>query len=335
MIMHIRTSLLIVLLVLGASTHLAAQILPAFGEDRAGTSAFQFLKIPVDPRGTALGETAVSNANDASALFWNPALAAQGGRTEVGVASAAYFADVALHYVAGYSRVGPVTLGLSLQALDSGDMPVTTEFSGPEGTGETFRLVDIAAGLTVAQALTDLFSYGVTAKYVREGVAGVTTQAGLLDMGVFYKVGDTGVQLGVAIRNFGFQSIPSGSIERTTIDGPATEIVFDGAEPPTTFMLGASYRPFAVGQHDLVLSGQLTNPNDNAERYNVGAEYTWNNLLSLRAGYRFGVDEASLPSVGAGLLVPGIGPGLRIDYGFNKLERLGAVHRVGINLRLD
>ena len=88
-------------------------------------------------------------------------------------------------------------------------------------------------------------------------------------------------------------------------------------------------------EHDLVLSGQLTNPNDNAERYNVGAEYTWNNLLSLRAGYRFGVDEATLPSVGAGLLVPGIGPGLRIDYGFTNLERLGSVHRVGINLRLD
>ncbi len=314
----------------------AAQILPSFGGDRAGTSAFQFLKIPVDPRGAALGETAVSNANDASALFWNPALAAQGGRTEVGLASAMYFADVALHYAAGYTRVGPITLGVSIQALDSGEMPVTTEFSGPEGTGETFRLVDLAVGLTVSQALTDLFSYGVTAKYVRESVAGVSTKTGLLDLGVFYKIGDTGVQLGVAIRNFGFETTPGGSISRTTLDGQTIVTVFDGAEPPTTFMLGASYRPFAsTGQHDLVLSGQLTNPNDNAERYNVGAEYTWNNLLSLRAGYRFGVDEATLPSVGAGLLVPGIGPGLRIDYGFTNLERLGSVHRVGINLRLE
>lgn len=328
--------LITILLLLAGAVSARAQILPAFGEDRAGTSAFQFLKIPVDPRGAALGETSVSNAGDASALFWNPALAAQGGRTEVGVASAAYFADVALHYVAGYSQVGPVTLGVSLQALDSGDMPVTTEFSGPEGTGETFRLVDVAAGLTVSQALTDLFSYGVTAKYVRESVAGVSTQAGLLDLGVFYKIGETGVQLGVAIRNFGFESNPSGSIDRITLEGPTTETVFNGAEPPTTFMLGASYRPFAQsGRHDLVLSGQLTNPNDNAERYNIGAEYTWNDLLSLRAGYRFGVDEARLPSVGAGLLVPGIGPGVRIDYGFTNLERLGSVHRVGINLSFE
>ena len=254
----------------------------------------------------------------------------------MGLASAAYFADVALHYAAGYSRVGPVTVGVSLQALDSGEMPVTTEFSGPEGTGETFRLVDLAAGLTVSQALTDLFSYGVTAKYVRESAAGVSTQAGLVDLGVFYKIGETGVQLGVAIRNFGFESSPSGSIDRTTLGGTVTETVFEGAEPPTTFLLGATYRPFrATGQHDVVISGQLTNPNDNAERYNLGVEYTWNDLLALRAGYRFGADEALLPSVGAGLVVPGIGPEVRIDYGFTHLERLGSVHRVGVNVGLN
>ena len=324
------------LLLLGLTATAHAQVIPAFGEDRAGTSGFQFLKIPVDARGAALGETVVATADDASALFWNPALAARGGQTEVGLATAAYFADVSLHYAAGYSRVGPVTIGLSLQALDSGEMPVTTEFSGPAGTGETFRLVDVAAGVTVAQALTDLFAYGVTAKYVREGVADVTTQVGLLDLGVAYRVGDTGVQLGVAIRNFGFSTDPSGEIERTTLEGPLMETAFDGSDPPTTFLLGASYRPFqTLGAHDLVLMGQLTNPSDNAERFNIGAEYTWNDLLALRMGYQFGLQEASLPSLGAGLTVPGFGPDLRIDYAYNRLDRLGTVHRIGLNLRLN
>jgi len=313
-----------------------AQVLPAFGEDRAGTSGFQFLKVPVDPRGAALGEASVVTASDAAALFWNPALAAQGGGTEVGIATAAYHADVALHYAAGYRRVGPVTIGLSLQALDSGEMAVTDEFN-PDGTGETFAVTDVAAGVTVAQALTDLFSYGVTAKYVRESIAGVTSQTALLDLGIFYQVGDTGVELGVAIRNFGGDATPSGSITRQTIDGPVEETEFQGIHPPTTFLMGASWRPFRTGAaRDLTFVGQLTRPNDNAERFNVGAEYVWNELLSLRAGYRFGVDEGNLPSFGAGLRVPGLGSGrdLRIDYAFTSLERLGAVHRIGVNLRL-
>jgi hypothetical protein len=320
----------------------AAQLLPAFGEDRSGTSGFQFLKVPVDPRGAALSGTVAATADDASALFWNPALSASGG-TQVGVATASYVADVDLHYVAAFTEVntpiGPTTFGLSLQALDSGEMDVTTEFSGPDGTGETFRLVDVAVGLTVAQSLTDLFSYGVTGKYVRESVADVVSQAGLLDLGVAYRVGDTGVRLGVSIRNFGFNISPGGELPRVGLDGEVVEEDFDGIDPPTTFLLGVSYAPLralgmAGGPHDLTLSGQLTNPNDNAERFNLGAEYIWNETLALRAGYEFGLEEASAPSFGAGLIVPGLGPDLRVDYGFNRFDRLGNIHRIGLNLKL-
>lgn len=320
----------------------AAQVLPAFGEDRSGTSGFQFLKVPVDPRGSALSGTVVATADDASALYWNPALAARNG-TQVGLSTARYVADVALHYAAAFTEIntpiGPTTVGFSLQALDSGEMDVTTEFSGPDGTGETFRLVDIALGLTVAQSLTDLFSYGVTGKYVRESVADVVSQAGLLDLGVAYRVGDTGVRLGVSIRNFGFKVSPGGEISRIGLDGEVVEENFAGIDPPTTFLLGVSYEPLrafdmAGGPHDLTISGQLTNPNDNAERFNLGAEYIWNETLALRAGYEFGLEEASAPSFGAGVVVPGLGPQLRVDYGFNRFDRLGNIHRIGLNLKL-
>ncbi|ARA92060.1 hypothetical protein AWN76_002005 [Rhodothermaceae bacterium RA] len=83
-----------------------------------------------------------------------------------------------------------------------------------------------------------------------------------------------------------------------------------------------------------MVSWQLTNPNDNAESYNLGAEYTWNDLLILRTGYRFGVEEVTTPSLGLGLIVPGLGPDLRFDYGFNRMERLGTLHRVGLHLSL-
>jgi long-subunit fatty acid transport protein len=344
--MRIRSLLALVALavalpVLGsAPAH--AQLLPAFGQERTGGSGLQFLKVPVDARGAALSGTVVATADDASALFWNPALAARNG-TQVGLAITNYVVDINLHYAAAFTEVdtpiGATTVGLSVQALDSGEMDVTTEFSGPAGTGETFRLVDVAVGLSVAQALTDLFSYGITGKYVRESTADVVTQAGLLDLGVAYRVGDTGVRLGVAIRNFGFNVSPSGEVTRTGLDGEETIEDFDGIEPPTTFLLGVSYAPLrafgmAEGPHDLTVSGQLTNPNDNAERFNLGAEYVWNEILALRAGYEFGLEEASAPSFGAGLMVPGIGPDLRVDYGFNRLDRLGNIHRVGLNLRL-
>ncbi|MEX0747404.1 MAG: PorV/PorQ family protein [Rhodothermales bacterium] len=317
-----------------------AQLIPSFGSDRAGTSGYQFLKIPVDPRSAAMGETVAANAMDASALFWNPALAAQTGITQIGFAHTAYYVDVTIDYAAAIfhlRRLG-LTLGASVQALNSGEMDVTTEFQ-PFGTGEQFRFTDVAAGLTVAQQLTDLFSYGVTTKYIQESVAGVTSNTVVFDLGIFYRIGTTGAQMAVAIRNFGFDGTPSGSLERTVIGQDARRIEedFSSLTPPTTFLLGITYDVLRGDrQNDLQISGQLNNPNDNAESFNLGVEYTWHDLLILRGGYRFGVEEYTLPSLGAGLNLGDIlgNVSARFDYGFTRLDRLGTVHRVGVNLEL-
>ncbi len=324
-----------------AATPAYAQLIPSFGRDRAGTSGFQFLKMPADARSAALGETAAANAFDGSALFWNPALAAQADGHQVAFSHTRYYADVNLEYAAAFFQLPrpALTIGAHVQVLNSGDMDVTTE-TMPFGTGETFRFTDIAAGLTVAQALTDLFSYGVTAKYLRESVAGVAFNTAVIDLGFFYRIGTTGAQMAVAIRNFGLDAGGSGEISRIDMGtgGVPTKVVedeFESLTPPTTFLLGLTYNVFRPGSgNELMLSGQITNPNDNAESLNFGAEYIWNHVLALRAGYRLGTEGYTVPSLGAGIYVPLSAQRLRVDYGFSRLEELGAVHRIGVNLSL-
>ena len=315
-----------------------AQLLPSLGDERAGTSGFQFLKIPVDARAAALGQTVVASASDVGALYWNPALAANSVGIQAGFYHTAYFADVALDYAGViYPLTGSnIVLGASLQTLDSGDMDVTTEFQ-PFGTGETFRLRDLALGVTFSQRLTDLFSYGLTSKYVRESVAGLTTSTVVFDVGFFYRVGTTGLDMAVSVRNFGIDGTPDGTLDREVISSTPTvqETEFEAITPPTTFHMGVVYH--AMKQSDdqsLQVSAQLNNPNDNAENWNLGVEYGWNDLLFLRTGYRFGIEEYTAPSFGLGLKLPVAGPVLRFDYGFNRLERLGTVNRIGLNLSL-
>ncbi len=331
-----RSLILCILCLAPVSVH--AQLLPNLGRDRAGTSGFQFLKIPVDARSAALGETVVANTRDVSALFWNPAMAAELQDVSVGVSYVSYFADVTMNFAgATYHLAGPaITFGLSVQTLSSGSMDVTTEFE-PFGTGETFSLFDIAVGATIAQSLTDLFSYGVTSKFVRESVAGVDQTTVVFDLGIYYRVGNTGAQMAVSVRNFGLDSITDGEISREIISDASvlTERDFESVTPPTTFLLGLTYHMFrADAQSDLFVSAQLNNPNDNAENWNFGAEYIWNELLILRAGYRFGIEEYTVPSAGIGLMLPYIGPELRFDYGYSQLERLGALHRVSLMMNL-
>ena len=285
-----------------------------------------------------MAQAVATNAADASSLFWNPALAAQArGRTMFGVSHTSYHADVKLNYLALAQDVGSLTLGFSLQSMDSGEMSVTTEFQ-PLGTGETFKVVDLSLGLTVAQQLTDLFSYGITARYVEEGIASVTHETFVLDAGIFYRIGETGAQMAVSIRSFGFDSSTDGVIERTVVSDPGSRIEdnFEAITPATIFLMGIAYDVFHKSADDrsLLISAQLNNPNDNAESYNVGVEYIWNSLLAIRTGYRLGVEESNVPSFGVGLQLPGFGPQVRFDYGFNHLERLGSVHRIGLDVAL-
>jgi hypothetical protein len=336
--MRICLTGIILAIVLGAwSTPAAAQVLPSFGRDRAGTSGFQFLKIALDPRGAAMGQTVATSASDATSLFWNPALASRvDARAALAGGHVAYHADISLEYLAALYHLGRFTIGASVQALNSGEMDVTTEFE-PYGTGETFRLVDLAAGLSVSQELTDLFSYGVTARYVRESVASIVSSTAVFDLGIHYRVGTTGAEMAVAIRNFGFDGRPSGEIERTVVEPVSVRVEsdFESMTPPTSFLLGLSYHVFRDDPgKSLLLSAQLNNPNDNAESFNVGTEYIWNSLVALRAGYRFGVEEYTIPSLGFGIHLPVAGRDLRFDYGFVRLDRLGTVHRVGLDIQM-
>ena len=335
--------LVIALLLVLAVPASHAQLLPTLGGERAGTSGFQFLKVPVDARGAALGESVVADADDVSALIWNPALAARLPGVQAGFHHTAYFVDVTLDFLGvTYRMPQGITLGASLQTMNSGEMKVTTEFE-PDGTGETFRLIDVAAGLTVSQQLTDLFSYGVTTKYIQESVAGLTASTVVFDMGIHYLVGSTGARMAVAVRNFGFDGRPEGELSRPVIANEPVRIEsdFEAMTPPTTFHLGFAYdllggntRSDSGGSSRLTVLAQLNNPNDNAEYWTLGAEYGFNKMFFLRAGYRFGVEEIDAPSLGVGFALPVAGRSLGVDYGFNRMARLGNVHRFGLSIAL-
>lgn len=336
----IAASMLLVTLIMGGNAEtLQAQTLPSFGEARTGTSGFQFLEIAVDPRSAGLGQTVVSNAFDASALYWNPALAAQTTSHHIGLHHSVYFVDTRLDYLGGIYHLGGsgFALGAHVMIFDSGDMELTTEYA-PFGTGQTFSLVDVAAGLTIAQSLTDRFSYGITGKWVRESVAELSANTAAIDLGMYYRVGDTGTRLAVSLRNFGLDAPFSGSLERpSSPDADSTIVIdndFEEITLPTMFLMGISYELWRGNpNHSITVSGQITNPADNAESLNIGAEYIWRDFLMLRSGYRFGVEESTLPSLGLGLRLGNIAGLLsaRFDYAFTRRDRLGTVHRIGLN----
>lgn len=316
------------------SVNLNAQsIFPSFGSARSGTAGFQFTKIDIDPRSTAMGHSAMADLTGGGSLYWNPALAVQSETSEVFGSHTSYFADIGMEYIGAVHKTNAFAFGLSMQYLSSGDILETNEFN-PFGTGRSFRTNHIAVGLTASQKLTSLFSYGLTLKYLEEDLEAVTSRSSAIDLGFFYRVGDTGLSFAVSLTNFGIDSNPTGETSRNTLDGEFIETEFSDVTLPTTFNMAAAWKLMQSETQGLTLTAQIQNPSDNAERMAVGGEYRFQQFLFFRAGYRFGVDEATWPTFGMGINLPVMDRTLRFDYAYAGLERLGQTHRIALSIAL-
>ncbi|MEQ8525160.1 PorV/PorQ family protein [Gracilimonas sp.] len=305
----------------------------SYGDDRAGTEGFQFAKISIDARSAAMGNSNMADAIDGSSLYWNPANASVLSSSNVMLNHTQYVADINLEYLSYIHKIGRFAVGGSIQYLNSGEINETTEFE-PLGTGRTFNTHHISAGVTGSHQITDLFSYGITLRYLSENYVDITYQTGAIDFGFLYYVGETGLRFGVSLNNFGFEAPSSGKAEYETLDGIVREEPTSDLSLPTRFNIAAAYNVIENENHELLMTAQITNPSDNSEQLNVGIEYGFIGQFFIRSGYEFGIEERIWPSLGAGVEVPFMDKRLKADYGYTVFERLGGIHRIGLSVAL-
>jgi hypothetical protein len=321
-----------------ASLFAKAQILPTFGNSRTGGSGMQFLKISPDARGMALGGASVAVTNDVSAMYWNPAgiTDVDTGKVNFQLSHTRYFGDISSSFGGAVFKTGPLSfVGVQVFSMNYGTMDETTEFQS-KGTGRTFTVANYLVGLTYAKILTNSFSFGVNAKYAREGFAGVNVNNVLFDLGLKYNVGIKNTRFGINFSNFGFNVSPNGNATILKFNGENDIVNFSNVSVPGIFRLGIAFDPIHTNEHLLTAIGQLNHPTDNNETYSVGLEYCYLKIVYVRTGYEFMSDQKYVaPSAGIGLKILRSFGGFTIDYGFLAKNTLGNNHRLsfGINIR--
>lgn len=312
---------------------------------KTGTTAAQFLKLGVGARPIALGGSFVAQANDLSALYWNPAGLANLGGASVQLAHTEYLADVSYNFAAfGTTLGGAGTLAASILYLDSGDMDVRT-IEEPEGTGERFKVQDLALQISYGRALTDRFSIGGSFKFIQERIWHSSASSVALDIGTLFTTPYDRLRLGASFSNFGPKMQMSGrdivfSEDPTPDQDGVVEIVnseylVDEHPLPLLFRIGLSWDAVRTSDHSIVLSTDAAHPNDNYEYVNLGAEYDFRNLIALRAGYRnlFEADGEQGLTFGGGLNLRLDGAlRARIDYAYADFGRLDETHWFTLDL---
>ncbi len=314
-----------------------AQLVPNLGGQRAGISAFQFLKIGVGARAVAMGESFIAVANDASALFWNPAGLVELSQNQVIASHTAYVADISHEFFGITYTLGESdAVGLSFASLHMEDMEITTE-TQPFGTGRFFSFGDIAIGATYAKKMTEQFSFGATIRYVQETLDVLKMRSVMIDLGTLYWTGLGSTRFAVTISNFGADAKPKGSVRLA--NGAAVDD-FQSFSLPTIFKLGIAMEAWEDENSRLTTSLQLNHPNDNSEHFRLGMEYAFQNTFFLRGGLKrtigqklFGRDETSPEdfTLGAGFAV-NLSNLSRVsaDYAFARFGELGSIHRFSV-----
>ena len=265
---------------------------------KTGTTAAKFLSVGIGPRANAMGGAYTSIASDASALYWNPAGVVNLDKYQAMFTYTNLFndLDINLNYFAFVIPAEDLgSFGISVTALDYGDMDVTTEYY-PEGTGEKFSAASYAFGLSYAKNLTEWFAAGITIKYITEQIFNSSANGVAFDAGTLFKTPFYDIKFAVMISNYGppmsmsgedllirYDSDPSRQGNNQTVDAYYKT---DNFELPLNLQIGISKDfQFLDGQR-LILSVDATHPSDNLEYANVGAEFSFlDNLISVRGGY--------------------------------------------------
>ena len=285
---------------------------------KVGTVGAQFLKIGYGARAAGMGGAYTAVAEDASAIFWNPAGIARLTDNVLSFNHVAWPAEIALTqaaYVWSFDWL-PGTLAFSARSLYMDEQPVRTVLDDTGSSGEFFDAGSVAFGLTYARSLTDKFSAAVSGYYVREGLADYSATAYTFDFGTLYNTGFRSLKIGMTIANIGSDMR---FLERNV-------------KVPTVFRVGMSMNLYRDDSHAFLAAAEFSHPPDNQERGNFGGEYSFRNFFHVRGGFNYRYDTEGV-AAGIGVQFPAsISSNAHLDYAYTDMEDLGQAHRFSLEL---
>ncbi|MEJ2050941.1 MAG: PorV/PorQ family protein [Calditrichota bacterium] len=297
---------------------------------KVAQTGLQFLKVDMTARSAAMGGAYTMTASDASAIFANPAgLAEMQYSTDFFATRTNWIANIAYNAGAVARNFGNFgVLALSFVSVDYGEMIGTQVANNAVGYIQTGS-VDVggyAVGVGYARSLTDKFSIGGQVKYAQQhlgenllSVGGKTVEnkvSGLAyDIGTKFYPGFKSFRMGMSIRNFSTQF----------------KYAEESFQLPLTFRLGFGMDVLdligGLPNSSLVIDIDALHPRDYTERLHIGGEYTYANLLALRAGYKTNYDEEGL-SLGFGLQYELAGVHVKFDYAYSDFGAFNNVNRI-------
>ncbi len=251
----------------------------------AGEKGFAFLKLGIGARAMGLGGAYVAEANDPTAVYWNPAGLGGVGRSQITFMHNEWIQDFRQDFVAvavPAFREGRGGVGLGVATFYADEMERRSDTGVLLGH---FGFNDIVASGSVAYPLTSALVGGLSAKYVREMIDQEDAAAAAVDAGLRFAVPRTRLALAGTVQNLGTKA----------------KFETESFGLPSTVRLGAAYGLGVPSMgSDVRLTTEFRKAAGEDSRFQLGGEFLYHETAALRAGYKMGYDEENV-SFGLGL----------------------------------
>ncbi len=282
---------------------------------RVGTTAAAVLKIAPGARALGLGSAYVGVSNDIYSTYFNPAgITRSEGYSQVAFNHSSWLADVSYDYAAGSVNIdGLGTLFATFTSLRVPEDEVRT-IEYPEGDGRTWDANSLVIGVGYARSLTDRFSIGFHVKYIQESIWNSSASSVALDVGTYYITPFNDLVIGASVSNFGTKMQLTGRDLQINTDpnnspnsGPnniPADYLTEKNDLPLNFRVGLAMDVVNTRYFKLTAAVDAVHPNDNKEYVNSGLEFSYNEMIFLRGGYK-------------ALFLPNSEQGLTLGMGIN------------------
>ena len=271
-----------------------------------------FLNIGVGARALGMGGAYTALADDANALYWNPAGLSKLEKREFTASHAEMFESTRLDFLAYAHPVGDGAFAAGLTYLSQG------KIDGRDSLGRQtagYDASDAAVNLGYARKL-EAVDLGATIKYLRSHIGSTEAQGAAVDIGV--KRAFDRISVGAALRNL----------------GPGLKFGDQRNDLPLRLAAGAAYK--FKGGHAAVAE-VVNGPRGAGTGGSFGGEFQAVKNVSLRAGYttQTAITGGSGFDAARGLAM---GLGVRnekwsLDYAVLPSGELGRSHRFTFGAR--
>jgi hypothetical protein len=304
-----------------------------FEYQRAGTAA-PFLRVGVGARAVAMGEAYTALADDAGAVYWNPAGLGDVQRRSTILVHSDYLESISFDYAAYAQRLGELgTIGASFHYLSAGDVRETDAAGVDQGS---FKPYDLAVALSFAHRIgprvsrpgdfelparglewLEGYTFGASAKYVRSQIV-AHAQTATFDLGLtspWYYRGR--VRWAVAAQNIG--GVMKFDQEREVM--------------PFAGKIGVAAR-FKTG---FVAAIEGVVPRDTSPYAALGGEYrrslggSFSGAVRLGLNSRFVAEVTRAPGLSAGLGLSYLD--FDLDYALLPAGSLGSAHQLSLGAK--